>query len=70
MNFKPSKRQIIIASIFLLFLFLNPSMKEFHEHTGDSYSSLSRKMNFLILSIYEDSGDYYIGFLANFIKLS
>jgi hypothetical protein len=67
MNFKPKKWQIITCVILLLLIILNPSLKDFREYTGDA--GVTKKMNFLILSVYEDGGDDYLAFLLNFIKL-
>lgn len=66
MKFKPKKWQIITAIVLLFFIILNPSLKDFREYTGDQY--VTKKMNFLVLSVYADGSDNYIGFLLNFVK--
>ena len=67
MNLKFKKWQIFAASILLLLIILNPGLKDFREYSGDR--DVTKKMNFLVVSIYEDGSDSYIGFLLNFIKL-
>jgi hypothetical protein len=68
MDFKPKKWQIVTA-VILIVMFLNPSLKDFREFTGDKDEG-QRKMNFLICSVYKESSDYYIGFLLNFIPIN
>ena len=70
------KWPLIIAAILLLFIILNPSMKQFKEYMGKGTSSLfeyRRASNFLIYSIYEYEYGFenkkYIGILSNFILL-
>jgi len=67
MSLKLRKWQIAIVVIVLLLIILNPGLKDFKEHTGDS--DVTKKMNFLICSIYEDGNDDYLGIALNFIKL-
>jgi hypothetical protein len=67
MNFKLKKWQSISIIILIIFIILNPSLKDFKEYTGDQ--EVTKKMNFLIVSVYQDRGDDYLAFLLNFIKL-
>ena len=69
MNFKPKKWQIILGVIILLLAILNPSLKDFRDYTGDRNEG-TRKINFLIASVYKEEDDYFVGFLLNFIKIN
>lgn len=66
---------IAILSILVLFIVLNPSMKQFQEFTGARKELLRRTNNYLVCSIYEQkiyNGDkprVYEGVLSNFIEV-
>jgi hypothetical protein len=71
----PSKKWRIFVGILLFFIILNPGMDRFKEYTGligKNGHYLTRKYNFLIYSIYEDSLNEkkYIGFLLNFFDIT
>ena len=67
MNLKLKKWQAISIIILIIFIILNPSLKDFKEYTGDQ--EVTKKMNFLIVSVYQDGSDDYLAFLLNFVKL-
>ena len=71
------KRWLILISIFLFFVFTNPSYSNFREFTGlfgDDIIFLHKKENFLMFSIYENTFDsqdqIYLGILMNFINIT
>ena len=68
MNFKPNKWQITSVVILLLLILFNPGLKDFKEHTGDS--DVTKKMNFLVASLYQDGNEEYLGIALNFIKIT
>jgi hypothetical protein len=69
---KLKKGWIIIIAIILLFICLNPSLKDFDEYQGGN-TYIRKEYNFIIFSVYRSSINYnkneklYIGILKNFI---
>ena len=76
MNFKPNKWIIIVISVIVLLIVLNPSYSDFKEYSGTT-ENLHRASNFMLFSIYTHSGydernysnDKYLGILKNFIRI-
>jgi hypothetical protein len=76
---KENRKLAIWIIVALLFLILNPSMRQFKDYAGSkSYAGLHRRVNLFIFSVYtqhaleNESGGtdgVYIGILANFIPL-
>ena len=66
------KGWLITVGIIIIFMALNPTLKDFDEYIGDGYRH-RRINNFLLFSIYRGGGKYagedglYLGFLKNFI---
>ncbi len=56
-----------LAVLFILLMLLNPSTSQFRDYIGEK--DVTKKMNFLIVSVYEYNGNKYLGFLMNFIPL-
>jgi len=59
--------------IILVFILLNPNMKQFQEFLGDYNKEELKKVNdFMIFSTYEDDSKdepvYYTGIFMNFVK--
>jgi hypothetical protein len=66
---------LIIGTILLLFIFLNPTylnFKEFTGFTGNDVESLHKKANFIFCSVYQDNYNHkrYLGILKNFIDIT
>jgi hypothetical protein len=58
----------IIGLVLLVLIILNPSASQFRDFTGNSPIYISRKTNYLIYSVYDDTynGVEYYGVFANF----
>ena len=77
MNFNIKRGWIIVISILLTFIILNPTYSDFKDYTGmhgqEYETTLHRECNFIILSVYRqeaDDGEHrYIAILKNFIQL-
>jgi hypothetical protein len=67
-DFKPKKWKIALAIVMILFIGLNPSLKDFNEHTGDRDGK--KQFDFLLFSVYENGSEQYIGVLLNFIPIT
>jgi hypothetical protein len=67
---KLSKKQIVLLVVVLLLIITNPSLSAFKAYAGHrEYPNFSRPVNLFIFSIYDDSGDKYVGIFGNFIEL-
>jgi len=65
------KPLLITAGILLLFIITNPSVSSFKTYRGRSgYNGLSRPINLLVASVYDDGGRRYIGVMENFFKIT
>lgn len=66
------KRKIAIAIVFLVFILLNPSIKQFKDYVGsNSYKGLRRHKNWFIFSIFKDGDEEeYVGALSNFFPIA
>ncbi len=59
-----------LLALFIVLLLTNPTVKDFKEYLGGSHGQVRRKNNFILFSIYQVSGDKYVGILKNFIEIS
>lgn len=65
------KGWIIVISIILLFVLLNPTSRDFKEYKGITANrSFTKPSNLLIFSVYYYSGHNYLGIFKNFIPLN
>ena len=75
---KKKKKKIILVGVLSFLLFTNPTMNDFRNFVGESYSSrfglgaseLNKNVNLLAFSIYKSDGSVYLGIAKNFIPLS
>lgn len=75
MNLPIKRGWIILGSILLLIILLNPGYNAFKEFTGlsgDNAAYLHKKANYLVFSVYENKDDdkTYAGFCMNFIDIT
>ena len=61
------KTKIVIAVCFSILIILNPTTSQFRDYIGER--DVTKKMNFLVVSVYEYNGNKYLGLLMNFIPL-
>lgn len=61
------KPWLIAGCIVLLFVVLNPSLKNFNEYQGDKGGT--KKMNFIVCSVYQEGNENYVGILSNFLQI-
>lgn len=74
MKLPVKKIWIILGTIILLFIFLNPGINRFKEFKGNyTYHNIHqyrRESNYLVFSIYTYDNEKYIGLLMNFINIT
>ncbi len=64
----------VLIAVLVIFMLLNPSMKQYREYLGIEAANLKRTSNFLIFSTFESDNDGYtkkhLGILSNFYVLN
>lgn len=63
------KKWLVTFAIILIFILLNPTIRDFQDYKGLSKTKtvgIRKKFNFLVCTIYEYHDTYYLGILKNF----
>lgn len=76
-KFKERKKSFITGIILFFLMLTNPNLREFKDFSGTNKKmekslgiyEVTREINGFFFSVYNDSGNYYLGIAKNFIRI-